>query len=68
MDIKTKFDFNDRVVMIPFDKEGEVQTITIDRAGIQYKIRYIVSDKFEYEWFYEDELKQAKKKKMGFND
>ena len=60
MNIKTKFDINDKVRITEIEKTfGRVVSIWITSTGIQYEVKYYIEGKVQKEYFFEDELEKT---------
>lgn len=67
MQINTDFDIGDIVKMKPLDYTGKVIAIYFADSRLQYRIKYFVSGKVEFEYFDSDELEiTTTEHKLGF--
>lgn len=55
-----RFEFKERVKIIPYDWKGVVKAVSITETGISYLVRYFYNGKAEEVYFYEDELEKFK--------
>ena len=65
--IKSNFNFDDRVKILPLEVEGRVTSIWFkERDCIMIEVRYFINNEKKIEYFYEDELEIVKEIKTGF--
>lgn len=65
--IKSNFNFDDKVKILPLEVEGRVTSIWLKEKGcIMIEVRYFLNNKKEIEYFFEDELEIVQEKKTGF--
>ena len=58
MTIKTKFDREQEVMIVPLENlKGKVESIWLTANGLKYEVRYFYNAVPHIEYFYEDELK-----------
>ena len=65
--IKSNFNFDDRVKILPLEAEGRVTSIWLKEKGcIMIEVRYFINYEKKIEYFFEDELEVVKEQKTGF--
>ena len=65
--IKSNFNFDDKVKILPLEVEGRVTSIWLKEKGcIMVEVRYFLNNKKEIEYFFEDEREIVQEKKTGF--
>jgi len=57
MDIKTAFEIEQIVDILPLDLVGTIEEINIDRKGVRYNVKYYYYMEAKYSYFTEKELK-----------
>lgn len=55
-----RFDFRQSVFIPEIDTCGTVRSISVDQAGVMYKVVYWLNSKLEEVWVYENDLMEAK--------
>ena len=65
--IKSNFNFDDRVKILPLEVEGRVTSIWLkEKDCIMIEVRYFINNEKKIEYFFEDELEVVKEQKTGF--
>ena len=66
MEIKTKFELDNAVTIIPLEIRGRVVDYVFDRRGLLVGVRYFINGEPNYAKFLEDELKLVENPRIGF--
>ena len=66
--IEIPFVIGEEVLIEPLnDIKGRIKAIWVTKHGIEIDVRYVLGEKVDHDYFFEDEIKKVKEeKKTGF--